>query len=95
MKQVTLSPRTGALEVLDVPVPQIRAGTVLVHNAASVVSAGTERSVVALAGKSLLGKARARPDEVRKALVKMRQVGLRTTVREAFRRLEMPLPLGY
>jgi len=95
MKQVTLSPRTGALEVLDVPVPQIRAGTVLVHNAVSVVSAGTERSVVALAGKSLLGKARARPEEVRKALVKMRQVGLRTTVREAFRRLEMPLPLGY
>jgi len=95
MKQVVLSPRTGALEVLDVPVPQIRPGSVLVHNAASVVSAGTERSVIALAGKSLLGKARARPDLVREALNKMRRDGLRATVRESFRRLEMPQPLGY
>jgi len=95
MKQVVLSPRTGALQVADVPVPQLRAGTVLVHNAASVVSAGTERSVLALAGKSLLGKARARPDLVREVLNKMRRDGVRATVRESFRRLEMPQPLGY
>ncbi|HLJ60620.1 MAG TPA: bi-domain-containing oxidoreductase [bacterium] len=95
MKQVVLSPRTGALSVADVPVPQGRPGAVLVHNAASVVSAGTERSVIALAGKSLVGKARARPDLVREALNKMRRDGLRATVRESFRRLEMSQPLGY
>jgi len=95
VKQVVLSPRTGALEVVDVPVPQCRAGTVLVHNMASVLSAGTERSVISLARKSLLGKARARPDLVREVLNKMRRDGLRATVRESFRRLEMPQPLGY
>lgn len=95
MKQVVLSPRTGALDVSDVPAPRVRRGTVLVRNAASVVSAGTERLVIELAGKSLLGKARARPDLVREALNKVRREGLRTTVREAFLRLDRPFPLGY
>ncbi|HLW46977.1 MAG TPA: bi-domain-containing oxidoreductase [bacterium] len=95
MKQVVLSPRTGALEVAEVPVPQVRRGTVLVRTAASVVSAGTERLVIELAGKNLVGKARARPDLVREALNKVRRDGLRTTLREAFLRLDQPFPLGY
>jgi predicted dehydrogenase/NADPH:quinone reductase-like Zn-dependent oxidoreductase len=95
MKQVVLSPRTGALDVAEVPLPQVRRGTVLVRNAASVVSAGTERLVIELAGKSLVGKARARPDLVREALNKVRRDGLRTTLREALLRLDRPVPLGY
>ncbi|HEV2358050.1 MAG TPA: bi-domain-containing oxidoreductase [bacterium] len=95
MKQVVLSPRSGTLEVSDVPAPQVRRGTVLVRNAASVVSAGTERLVIELAEKNLLGKARARPDLVREALNKVRRDGLWTTVREAFLRLDRPFPLGY
>jgi polar amino acid transport system substrate-binding protein len=95
MKQVVLSPRTGALDVADVPAPQVRRGTVLVRNAASAVSAGTERLVIELAGKSLIGKARARPDLVREAINKVRRDGLRTTLREAFLRLDRPFPLGY
>ena len=95
MKQVVLRPRSGALEVSDVPAPQVRRGTVLVRTAASVVSAGTERLVIELAEKNLLGKARARPDLVREALNKVRRDGLWTTVREAFLRLERPFPLGY
>lgn len=95
MKQVVLSPRTGALDVADVPVPQVRRGTVLVRNAASVVSAGTERLVIELAGKGFLGKARARPDLVREALNKVRRDGLRTTLREGLLRLDRPFPLGY
>lgn len=95
MKQVVLSPRTGALGVAEVPVPQVRRGTVLVRNAASVVSAGTERLVIELAGKSLLGKAKARPDLVREALNKVRRDGLRTTLREGFLRFDRPFPLGY
>ncbi|MHB8731327.1 MAG: bi-domain-containing oxidoreductase [bacterium] len=95
MKQVVVSPRTGALEVADVPVPQVRPGTVLVRNAASVVSVGTERFVLDMAGRSLAGKARARPDLVREVLNKVRRDGLRTTVRETFIRLDSPQPLGY
>ncbi len=95
MKQVVLSPRTGALRVADVPAPHVRPGTILVQNAASVVSVGTERLVLELAGKSLFGKARARPDLVREAVNKIRRDGLRTTVREVLLRLDRPHPLGY
>ena len=95
MKQVALSPRTGALEISEVPVPRVQPGTVLVRNVVSAVSAGTERLVIDLAGKSLLGKARARPDLVREGLNKIRRDGLRSTVREAFLRLSRPVPLGY
>jgi predicted dehydrogenase/threonine dehydrogenase-like Zn-dependent dehydrogenase len=95
MKQIVVSPRSGSLEVMDVPVPRARPGMVLVHNVASVVSAGTERWVIDLAEKSLVGKARARPDLVRELLGKLRRDGLRTTLRESFRRLDLPHPLGY
>jgi len=95
MKQILLSPRTGALEVAEVPMPQVRAGMVLVHNVASVLSPGTERHVLDLASNSLIGKARARPDLAREVLNKVRRDGLRTGVRESFLRLETPFPLGY
>ena len=95
MKQILLSPRSGELEIAEVPVPRVRAGMVLVHNAVSVVSSGTERQVLDLAGKSLIGKARARPDLVRDVVSKIRRDGLQTTIRESLSRLESPHPLGY
>ena len=45
----------------------------LVRTAASVVSTGTERTLVEFASSSLLGKARSRPDLVRQTLDKASQ----------------------
>ena len=67
----------------------------LVRTGASLVSAGTERMVVEFAEKSLVGKARSRPDLVRQVLDKARREGLLTTVEAAFNRLDQPMPLGY
>ena len=39
-----------------------RGGGILVHNVASLISAGTEKMVIDLAQKSLVGKAKERPD---------------------------------
>lgn len=75
--------------------PTVRAGCVLVRTAASLVSAGTERMVVEFAEKSLLGKARSRPDLVRQVLDKARREGLLTTLEATFNRLDQPMPLGY
>jgi len=66
-----------------------------VRNAASLVSAGTERMLVEFAEKSLLGKARSRPDLVRQVVDKARREGLLTTLEAAFNRLDQPMPLGY
>ena len=67
----------------------------LIANAASVISAGTERMVIDLARKSLLGKARERPDLVRRVIEKCRNEGLLTTLRQVREQLDSPLTMGY
>lgn len=95
MKQVVQYIKTGQTSVIDVPRPQAKPGTAVVQNAASLVSTGTERMLVDFAGKSMLGKARSRPDLVRQVLDKARREGILTTVEAVQNRLEQPMPLGY
>jgi predicted dehydrogenase/threonine dehydrogenase-like Zn-dependent dehydrogenase len=95
MRQVVQSYRTGELWLADVPTPALRGGGVLVRTAASLVSAGTERAVVELAGMSLLGKARARPDLVKKVLARIKAEGLLSTAESVFKKLDTVIPLGY
>jgi len=95
MKQVTQNYRTGELKVEDVPRPVLRAGGVLVQNYFSLISAGTERTKIEMAQKSLLEKARARPDQVKKVIEKIRTEGLISAYRAVMNQLNTPIPLGY
>ena len=95
MKQVVQNVRGGGLKVEDVPDPTVRPGYVLISNLASVVSAGTERMVIDLARKSLVGKALQRPDHVRRILTKLKQEGLSSTIRQVRSKLDEPMSLGY
>src|SRR5881394_4149441 len=95
MKQLLQSARTGKLEVVEVPVPGVPPGCVLVRIAASLVSAGTERASSEFASKSLLQKAKSRPDLVRDVLNKVRRDGLLSAVSAVRSRLDQPLALGY
>lgn len=95
MKQLLQNLKNGLTSVIEVPIPTPQAGEVLIHTAASLVSAGTERMLVEFAEKSLLGKARSRPDLVRQLIDKARREGLLTTLEAAFNRLDQPMPLGY
>jgi len=95
MKQLLQNLRTGETVVAEVPIPTPRSGTALVCSAISLVSPGTERMVVEFAGKSLVNKARARPDLVRQALDKARREGVLNTLEAVSNRLDQPMPLGY
>ncbi len=95
MKQLLQNLRARVPHLAEVPVPTPPPGMVLVRNAASLVSAGTERALVEFAGKSLLGKARARPDLLRQTLDKARREGLLNAANAAFGRLGEPMALGY
>src|SRR5262245_55852478 len=75
MKHISQSYKTGVLRIAEVAEPKARAGTVLVQSVASLLSAGTERTIVELGRKSLLGKARERPDLVAKVIDKARREG--------------------
>lgn len=95
MKQVLQNFRTGVLKVDDVPETICQRGGVLVQNAASLISAGTEKMAIEFAQKSLAAKAKERPDLVRQVLTKLRRDGLLATINTVKARLDAPLPLGY
>jgi len=95
MKQIVQNPKSGRLELAEVPSPASVPGHVLVRNRFSVVSPGTEKMALDFARKSLLGKARSRPDLVQQVLGKLRQEGPRPTYQAVMNRLDAPQPLGY
>ncbi len=95
MKQVLQNLKSGKTEILEVPIPQLKKGNVLVQTAASLVSAGTERNLVSFAEKNLVKKAQSRPDLVKQVIDKARREGLLTAFEATMNRLDQPLSLGY
>jgi predicted dehydrogenase len=95
LQQVIQNIRNGKLEVAEIAAPLVRPGHVLIANECSLISAGTEKSIHELAQKSLLGKARDRPDAVRRVLEKLRTEGLLTTIRQVQAKLDEPMTMGY
>jgi predicted dehydrogenase len=95
VRQVARRLKDGRLELIEVPEPGPGPGSVRVRVEASVLSAGTERATLETAGKGLLGKARARPDQARQVLERVRSDGLRSTMALVRERLEELGPLGY
>ncbi|GAB4580731.1 MAG: bi-domain-containing oxidoreductase [Anaerolineales bacterium] len=95
MKQLSQNLRTGKLSIDEVPAPAPQPGWVLVQTAYSLISAGTERSRVETGKKSLLGKALARPDQVRQVLNSLKTTGLKTTLEKVRTKLDARSPLGY
>jgi len=95
LKQITQNMRTGKLSVEEVPAPLLRERGILVANRASLLSAGTERMMLQLAKKSLAGKARQRPDLVRKVFDKIRRDGFLATFKAVRERLDTEMPMGY
>src|ERR687893_352572 len=95
MKQILQNYKTGEVSVADVPPPIAQRGRVLVRTAASLISAGTERMAVELGRKSLIGKARERPDLVRQVIRKAQSEGLMNTLTAVQTKLNAANALGY
>ena len=95
MKQIAQNYKSGELSVLDVPAPVCRPGGVLVQSLFSLISTGTEMMKLTEAKMSMVGKARARPDQVRKVIDSVAQQGAVTTYKKVMSRLDSYTPLGY
>jgi predicted dehydrogenase/threonine dehydrogenase-like Zn-dependent dehydrogenase len=95
MKQIAQNYKSGELAVLDVPAPVCRPGGVLVRSLFSLISTGTEMMKVSEASMSMVGMARARPDQVRQVLDSVHQQGLLPTYKKVMNRLDSYTPLGY
>jgi predicted dehydrogenase len=95
MRQIGRRLRDGSLDLVEVPDPSPGPGEAAVRVEASVLSAGTERATLSLARKSLIAKARARPDQARQVVERMHREGVRSTLNLVRQRLEELGPLGY
>src|SRR3990170_4219050 len=95
MKQLAQKLKDGVMEILDVPVPVASRGLVLVRNAYSVISAGTEGSTVQAARKSMIGKAQERPEQARQVIDLLKQAGPVQAYRTLMKKLDSYSPLGY
>ena len=95
MKQVLQDARSGEISVEEVPAPQLLPACVLVRVSASVVSAGTERASAEFARKSLLQKAKSRPDLVRDVISKVQRDGIFSAIHAVRSRLDQPQSPGY
>ena len=95
MKQVVQNYRTGQLKVEELAPPALRPGGVLVRTACSLISAGTERTIVETAQSSLIGKARGRPDLVRQVFDTFKREGLTSTYEKVKAKLSQSKALGY
>jgi len=95
MKQIVQNLKTGKMDIVDVPVPAVKKGYLLVRNHFSVISVGTEESKVRVAKKGYLGKAREKPAQVRMVLDSLKTDGFKTTYRKVMNKLDAWAPLGY
>src|SRR2546421_2781 len=95
MLQVVQNVKNGQLELREVPPPALLPGGLLVRTAASLISPGTEKMVLELGKKSLIGKARERPDLVRQVISRARAHGIAKTVQSVLSKMDQALQLGY
>jgi polar amino acid transport system substrate-binding protein len=95
MQQLTQKLSDGEMIVQEVPTPVTGEGTLLIANCYSLVSAGTEGSTVIAARKSLIGKAKEKPQQVKQVLDVIAQQGPIQAYRAVTKKLEAYSPLGY
>jgi len=95
MRQIVQNFRNGKLYLKEVPSPNISPGGILVKTVNSLISIGTEKLMLDLARKSMIGKARERPDQVHQVVEKIKKEGLKSTYKKLMNQLDEPKPLGY
>ncbi len=95
MQQLTQKLGSGDMVIQDVPYPQLGKGMVIVKNHYSIISAGTEGSTVVAARKSLIGKAKERPQQVKQVIDTLKKQGPVQTYRAVMKKLDAYSPLGY
>ena len=95
MQQLTQQLKSGKMELLEVPLPLMDKGQILVRNIFSAISAGTEGKTVSDARKGYISKARSRKKEFNQVIEMIKSKGLFSTYKFVMNKLELPSSLGY
>ena len=95
MKQIIQSLKNGSTKVIDVPIPNVSEGSLLIKTSKTLVSAGTEKMLISFGKAGLINKALKQPDKFKLILNKISTDGIKPTLESVFHKLDQPLPLGY
>jgi predicted dehydrogenase/threonine dehydrogenase-like Zn-dependent dehydrogenase len=95
MKQLTQNMKSGEVKIENVPPPVLFNNGVLVKNYYSLISVGTEKTSIDMGKKNLIQKAKSRPEDVKKVIQEMKQVGIWATYKKVMNKLDLPKSLGY
>ena len=95
MKVLAQNYASGKLAIIEAPLPAPSATDLIVRTIASAVSIGTEKNMISVARKSLVGKAIERPDWVLQVKNKVKAEGVAEAYRQSRARLDLSVPLGY
>lgn len=95
LRILALRLKDGTVTLMEAPPPALAPGFVRVRTLHSAVSPGTEGGKIVAGQKSLLGKARSRPDQVRQVVDLARAMGIQAAISKVRAKLEGAQPLGY
>lgn len=95
MKIVVQDLKSGITNAEEIPCPSPQKGEVLIKTKNSLLSVGTERTLVEFGKSSLIKKALSQPDKVKLVLEKLKNDGIFPTIDSILNKLNTPLPLGY
>ena len=95
MKQLFQSLSSGSIEIVEVPVPAVSKGKILIRTANTLLSAGTERMLLDFGKANLIDKALQQPEKVKQVLDKAKNEGPLNAIEAVRSKLNNPLPLGY
>tara|TARA_B100000242_G_scaffold278936_1_gene237019 strand:- start:9957 stop:12032 length:2076 start_codon:yes stop_codon:yes gene_type:complete len=95
MKILTQNLKSGKTNILEVPSPSINSNKIRVINKFSLISTGTESTIVNFGKASWINKAKQQPDRVKDVINKIKSSGLGDTIRAIKNKLNYPMPMGY
>ena len=95
MKKILQDLKNGDIIIQDVPKPKIKSNHLIIKTNASLISIGTEKTLLSFGRSNYLDKARQQPEKVQQVINKIRVDGLKATLSAVKSKLDTPLPLGY
>lgn len=95
MKTLTQVIGSGACSVLELPAPRAKPGSIVVASQFSLISSGTEATLLEFGRSNLLTKVRSQPDRARQVLDKIATEGLMPTVAAVRDKLGDTISPGY
>ncbi len=95
MKQVFQSLKNGTISVDNVPSPAVKSGHILIRTNKTLISSGTERTLLEFGKSNYIGKALQQPEKVKQAIDKIKVDGIVATYDSISNKLNEPVQLGY